>query len=260
MAIRPIDNYYMLTYNEYVNEMTISDDDIQSSRTFISNYEEIKINLYNLRNEIDELRNIVTNEDCIMLFPGVINNNKQIFTIKITVRAKTIIDKFIEVYLDDSVPFILRSKYQKMIYPENQIVNFDVEVQIENKNFNRIHIPVGIPSILQGMGFGKQIYRKIIKKIGYLSTNRFDRTLDSIAVWNSLRKDIDIYSFIRNDQMVCFDDEVELEDIENVLLKFFEHEIGEKKKCHELDTYALDTDFRNRYNYDIKSNLKFLLK
>lgn len=259
MAIKPLDNYYIFSYNEYLKEMSLSDEEIVKHDTFLKDVSKTKENIETIRKVIDKLRISLSNTDEFSLKKVDSNNSIDSYHVFYTHGTSNLVHTLERCFLDD-ISGKLKQLYFKTIYPDKEERPFEVIVQI-SKIFNRIHVPVGLPLVIQGVGFGKKIYRAAIKKFKYISTNRMDRTMDAVAVWDSLRKDHDIFSFIIEDKMICFDDKVEYSEIEKVLLEFFKHEIEEEKLGNKLDTYAVDTDFREKYRMQmLKSDLKYILR
>lgn len=70
-------------------------------------------------------------------------------------------------------------------------------VDLETNNMNHIHINA-IPSILQGMGIGKAIYRKVLEEFDFITTGFSYARISEEAkgVWKSLMKSDDYYYFI----------------------------------------------------------------
>ena len=254
-----MDFSYFQSYQQF-NEMSIHNDDFDSKSSFISDVSKLKQNLRQLDKKIFELINIMSNEDSIELTPHVIENIRIIFHVEIIGEASKVLDdikKYTRVS-DDR----LRKKYCSVIYPDGEERSFSTEIQLEPNNFNRIHLRIGIPTIFRGIGLGKKIYRAVIKKYGYISTNKFDRTLDAINVWDSIRKDVDVYSFISmKDRMLCVNIDKRKDTIIKLLLKFFEPDIKERMSGKIMNTYVLDTDFRMKFYDDIeKTDLKYILE
>jgi hypothetical protein len=81
--------------------------------------------------------------------------------------------------------------------PEKQSIQEDklgpIKVNLEHRNFNRVHIS-GIASPLLNKGYGKEIYRGLVKQNGIISTSDgASSTEDAQRVWNSLIKSGDYY-------------------------------------------------------------------
>lgn len=259
MSIKSVDNFYIFSYNEYLKEMAISDEEMNRYDTFLNDISKTKENISSIKRIISKIKVCLANNDDFSIKKVETNGDTTVYKIVYTHETGSLIHRLERCFLDD-IPETLKSLYFKTIYPDKDERPFEIIIQISNK-LNRIHIPVGLPLIIQGVGFGKKIYRAAIKKFKFISTNRFDRTMDAVTVWDSMRKDHDIYSFIRQDQMICFDDSTEYVEIEKILLRFFDHEISEEKSGRKMDTYAVDTDFRNRYRSEmLKSDLRYILR
>lgn len=261
MAINSADFSYFQSYQSFNEKKTIHDCDMNS--VFISDTKKLKENIKNLEKEIFDLKTIVTNEDgseCIELTDGFEENGKIIFSVSLAGNAARILEN-IKQYLKVGNQEV-KKKYTSVIFPDGEERNFSTDVYIEKKNFNRIHIRSGIPTILRGIGFGKKVYKEIIKKYHYVSTNKLDRTLDAINVWDSLRKDTDLYSFISMyDRMLCIDHEMDYDFVMNILFEFFKYDMEKAKKGEKNDDYVLDTDFRMKYYERMeKTELKCILE
>ena len=255
-----MDTSYFQSFEQF-NEQSMYSEDIKNKKIFINDAANIKQNLKNLKTKIEDLKSLIMNDvDTIHLQPAKKAGNKLVMFIEIGGEAgKIIVDfgKYVRTTNEKN-----RRKYCSLIFPDGDERSFSTEVQIEPDNFNRIHLRDGIPALLRGIGFGKNIYRAIIEKYGYISTNKFDRSLDAINVWDSLRKDKDIYSFISmEDRMLCIDDQMKYDDIVKILLEFFKFDIKERKAGKKMDTYVMDTDFRMKYYEEIeKTDLNYVLE
>lgn len=262
----------LLNYKEYLKEMSISDKDLENSFTFLKDIKNIKHNVNVLYNYIDNLKAILTNSN-IGIKKEDDTDDKIYYKVRYPIDSYRIFEIFKTILFeitenidnsadeDDVNKFEeIYSKCFSIIYPDNEEIDLNTDIEIEKINFNRIHIPVGLPKIVRGIGIGKKIYLAVIKKIKYISTNKFDRSLDSIFVWDSLRKDENIYSFVRNEQMICFDIKCEFKFISNILLEFFKYDIEDKKSDIDNNNYVLDTDFKKLYLKELKqTELKYLI-
>jgi hypothetical protein len=179
------------------------------------------------------------------------DNNKIYTKITYTQKSEFLIDELISI-LNESEGLDVYDKYFSILYPDSNEINFSTEIDIEENYLNRIHIPIGLPYILKGIGLGKKIYKSLLQDIGYISTSRLDRTLDAIFVWDSLRKDIDIYTFINGENVLCIDSTKDYDYIIKILEKFY--------KILNEDIIILDDDFKKKYKEFYISHLKYLLK
>lgn len=83
--------------------------------------------------------------------------------------------------------------------------SFYTEVQLDRRYFNKIDIIDGIPNIIRNLGFGKKIYKKLIKTYNFVSSiTRGEHSIESSMVWQSLASDKDVYIFSNNDNFICF--------------------------------------------------------
>jgi len=250
----------IMNHAEYLKEMSISDEELNKHDTFIRNISDIKDNIKNINNNIDKLKSILANS-IVRLKNEEETENNIYYKIIYSKEAYNIFVLFQDMLItaQEKDPDLYK-KYFNVIYPDGEEINLDTEIEIEKNNFNRIHIPIGLPKICQGIGIGKKIYLTIIKKLNYISTVRLDRSLDAIFVWDSLRKDNTIYSFVRKEQMICFNIDCDFEFIKNILLNYFKYEIEELINNINNHQFILDSDFKEKYFKEILStDLKLLL-
>jgi hypothetical protein len=82
-------------------------------------------------------------------------------------------------------------------HPEDALNGIEWSIQIIPQDMNRIHINGdGIPYSLRQLGLGKKIYKRIIKEVGFISTQDDKSYKYSHLLWLSLTKDEEVYCFI----------------------------------------------------------------
>lgn len=260
MAIYEKDFKNLLKYQDYLNEMAISDEEIAKHDTFIRNITDIKNNIKELNINIDNLKTIITN-DIIRLKKEDEDDSKIYYKIIYPKKAYNIFIDFQDILVQsEDIDNELYRKYFNIIYPNGEEIDLDTEIEIEKNNFNRIHIPIGLPKIIQGIGIGKKIYLTLINKLKYISTTKLDRSLDAIFIWDSLRKDNTIYSFIKKEQMLCIDINYDYDSIIDLLLEFFKYEIEDLKNDINNHQHIIDSDFKEKYFSQIlKTDIKYLI-
>lgn len=242
------------TYKEWINEMAISDIEIEKYKTVLRNITDFKNNCNYVKDIILELKNSISELKKIN-FSEIENdkNNKKYYNVEYDPDTDYFIRRLKSI-LFESEGIDVYDKYFLLIYPDGEKIDFYPEIEIDVDNLNRIHIPIGLPYILKGIGIGKKIYKSLIYKLKYISTNGFDRTIDAVFVWDSLRKDNEIYTFIRKNNILCVSPLIEFIEIEKILIKFYEN-------LHDEDI-ILDDDFKDKYlPYIRKSDkISFLLE
>lgn len=128
------------------------------------------------------------------------------------------------------------------VYDRIYIDGYDdisLEIEVDEDMLNRIDIINGLPNFMKGIGLGKKIYKKLIKDFGYISSfNGYDPSLDSYMVWNSIARDKDIFTFINDENIISFWNEIDY-DIIIEKLKIFYISSGNRE---------IDDDFLLRYN------------
>lgn len=222
-------------YNNFLLEMLISDENVKKYDNVLRNLSDIKKTkeyieelILNLKNEFSNLKNIK--------FSVEETKNKIFLEPKYNANIDDIIRKLKNI-LEESED--LSENYFRYVYPDTEEKDFYVEIEIEKDNLNRIHIPIGLPSIIKGIGLGKKIYINLIKKYKYISSNYLDRSMESIYVWNSVRKETNIYTFIFNEKIISITNKIDFEDIEKILIEFFKNIVDEH--------IILDDDFKDKY-------------
>lgn len=226
-------------YNNFIlNEMSINDESVKKYQTVLQNLPDYK----NTSIYINEL--ILKLKDSISNYPFKIKKYDEdskyyLYKIQYSPRSKYFIDQ-IEEILSDSEKLGVYDKYFNIIYPDGNKIDFNVEIEIKKNNLNRIHVPYGLPYILKGLGLGKKIYKMLIYELGYISSNYDDRAIESLYVWDSIRKDKEIFTFIFNQKIISINPNLKFEKIEKILENFFKNITDE--------TILLDDDFKNQYN------------
>ena len=260
MSILENDFKNLKNYNEYLKEMAISDEELSKYDTFLRNIGDLKKNSQILLEDIDKIRSYLSNYD-IRLKKETEIDNKTYYTVIYPKEVMNYFTYFKDILVDaEEKDNEIYKKYFNIIFPDNNEIYLDTEIEIEKNNFNRIHIPIGLPKVCKGVGVGKKIYLTVIKKTNYISTNKLDRNLDSIFVWDSLRKEKLLYSFLRKEQMLCFNIDCDFNYIKTILLDYFKYEIEDVKNNINNHQHIIDTDFREKYFKDIlNSDLKYLI-
>jgi len=233
-------------YLDFINEQAVNKikkERFLNALSDINNYKNVSKLLTEL---ILELKGNVTNLDNIIFDDFEINNNK-IYTSFIFDELKNSnINELltqIKSILRNTKNTDLYQKYFNIVFPNQEKTSFQVEIEIEKNNLNRIHVPVGLPYILKGLGLGKKIYMELIDNLTHLSTNGLDRNMDVLFVWDSLSNSSDVYTFVRNQSIICISIKNDFNDIEKLLTSFFNG---------LTDEYIiLDDDFLEKYNNEI---------
>jgi hypothetical protein len=233
-------------YKNWLNEMSISDEQLKTYKNVLNNIEDYKNNCVFIQETITELRDSAS-EIKIELNDFENENNKIYTTPKYDADVEYLI-RILKNILDKSKDTEVYSKYFSLIYPDGNETNFYPDIEIETNHLNRIHIPVGLPYILKGCRLGTKIYKTLIYKLGYLSTNILDRSMDSVFVWNSLRKDKQIYTFLRGDNIMCLSPDLNFNEIEDLVEMFYQN-LSDNK-------IILDDDFKTRWLDEIRESPK----
>jgi len=234
-------------YNNWINEKSIADKEIEKHNTILKNITDYKIVCKYIDEIILELKDSLSGVSTIKFDEIDNDNNKLYFEIEYNADSEYCIKKLRKV-LSESEGLEVYDKYFSLIYPDGEEKSFYVEIEIEKNHLNRVHVPVGLPYILKGLGLGKKIYKSLIYKYSYLSTNVLDRSMDAVFVWDSLRKDKEIYTFVRFQSVLCVSPELEYDKIEDLLVNFYNNLTDED--------IILDDDFQEKYLKKIRNSNK----
>lgn len=229
-------------YNNYIlNEMSINDDTVKKYKTVLQHLSDYKSTSNYINDLILKLKDSISNNE-LKIKKYDEDDTYLLYKIKYSPTTDYYI-KQIEEILSDSEELDVYNKYYSIIYPDSNKLKFEIEIDIEKNNLNRIHIPVGLPHILKGIGLGKKIYKTLIYELNYISSNYMDRTIESLYVWDSIRKDKEIFTFIDGEKIIGISPNVQFSIIENILSKFYNNITDEH--------IILDDDFKNMYNSEI---------
>lgn len=237
----------ILRYNNFIlNEMSIDNNSLERYKNVLQNLSNYK-NTSNFINDlILKLKNSIS-DDGVKIKKYDEDDIYKLYRIIYNPKAKSIIDQ-LEYILFKSENETIYNTYFNLIHTNENRDNFDVEIDIEKNNMNRIHVPVGLPYILKGIGIGKTTYKLLIDELGYISSFYNDRTMESLYVWDSIRKDNEVYTFIKDENIISISPKLEFEEIEKLLDDFF--------KNLKNETVILDNDFKDKYNKNILKSKK----
>jgi len=237
----------IIKYNNYLlNEMSINDETVKKYKTVLQHLSDYKNTSNYINNLILKLKDsIVNNILKIKLYDE--DNTYKIYKLQYSPDTNYYI-KQLEEILSDSEELEVYDKYYSIVYPDGNKLKFEIEIDIEKNNLNRIHVPVSLPYILKGIGLGKKTYKTLIYDIGYISSNYNDRSIESLYVWDSIRKDAEIFTFICDEKIISISPKLDFKEIENILSKFFNNLIDQK--------IILDDDFKKQYNIEILKSSK----
>jgi hypothetical protein len=233
-------------YQDYIKESAIGKEELEKYKTILNNIEDYKMVSDYIQKLIVELRENISSLEKID-FECESDDKLYLYIKYYSINSEYTISKLKNI-LDEAEGKDVYHKYFSLIYPDDNYVEFYPEIEIEIEHLNRIHIPIGLPYILKGCHLGFKIYKSLIYKLGYISTNMLDRSMDALFVWDSLRKDQEIYTFVRGENVLCISPELKFEQIEDLLVQFFSN----------LNTteIILDDDFKTKYLPDVRKSSK----
>src|ERR1700752_2018333 len=114
--------------------------------------------------------------------------------------------------------------------------SLNVSIQINKTMRNRIDISGdGLSLGFRGIGLGKKIYKKVISKVGYISSEEYKSYKYSHLLWSSLIKDEELLLFMNKDWVYAFLSKETPEMIISKIEDFFNY--NSKEEC------AFDEEF-----------------
>lgn len=128
----------------------------------------------------------------------------------------------------------------------------DITIQISQLN-NRIDMTGdGIPRAFRNLGLGCKIYRAILEKVDYISSEDHNLSSHGKLLWNSLRKNEMFYTFYHRNRAFCFASDKD----PNVIIRILEENINPDY----INQILWDIDFVEKHRSLIqKSRLADLL-
>lgn len=216
--------------NQKILEFAVNQDKLKLSKRFNDVIDDTTI----LKNVNDLISNIQKNIKILNFDDITYNCYKYKSSYQIEIYYNDIIkNDLLEIrkILDDKQ--ILINK----IFNNDEIDEF-LNIEIHTNILNKIDIVSDLPIFMKGIGLGKKIYKKLIKDFGYISSyNGYEPSIESTMVWNKLTEDHDIYTFINDDNIVMFYNDVNYDTIVKKLKLFFEHGTN----------IIIDDDFLKKY-------------
>lgn len=231
----------ILRYNNYIlKEMSINDDIIKKYDNALKNIQDYKLTSSYMNDIILNLKNEIVDDIKIKKYSD--DSTYLIYKIKYNKKCEDYIEILNDILLNSENTEVY-DNYLSLIFADKNNVGFNTEIEIEKNNMNRIHVPIGLPYILKGIGIGKKIYKLLIYELGYITSHYKDRTIDSLYVWDSIRKDKEIYTFIKNESIIGISPKLNFSEIEKILSKFYKNITDE--------VIIMDDDFKDTYNKEI---------
>jgi hypothetical protein len=220
-------------------EHAVTQDRLKKYDNFLSDTTNAKNNLKELNILINDLKKEIKKLDSFDIEITDKDENSSYYICNFSLFATNLIFKIIEISNKNKND----EKIQEIIFPEGDIIKHKLfpKIEIETKNFNRIHIN-DIPMIIRNIGVGKKIYKTMIEKLSYISSNHEDRSIAAELVWTSIIEDKNIYSFICKEKIISFSHNYEYEKIINTLKEFFRYEL--ENYPNEI---IIDNDFEEKY-------------
>lgn len=124
-------------------------------------------------------------------------------------------------------------------------------------SFQRSHFPGdGIPETMRGIGLGKKLYRALLRKVGYISSNT-SGTSEKDNVWASMVQhkpdEDDAYAIVGSGNWIVFDKSMDKNEIIRVATKFLDEKISFNNT--QPDKFDMDDELFSFMPEDILSSL-----
>lgn len=232
-------------YDEFIEKMyenVLSDEELSKYSNFYDHYQDFDT-LKDIRKELVNIKNSLVDVDYNDIKISKLKKIPYGHKCEIIGYTKNIDFKLIR--LKDLIQRIEDEEIQEDF--RDLYNNILPDINIEKENFNRIHIIEGLPEGLKGIDLGYKIYKALLKKFNYLSSDSRDVSYSAKGVWNKLRKDTDYYTFLKDKKVLCV--EINYKEIFKLLEKFYYKNILNSDNSNIL----LDPDFLK--NNDVKNTL-----
>jgi len=234
----------MESYEEFkriIREQAIYVSDLSRFDNYLYHVKNEKLILKDLKNEIIDLKKMISHFNWQSIFNLKFIKDGNLSLCKVNYNDKiNIIIKKLEEILDNIDNDDIKEKANRIVYGAEYIMNFYISLDIETDNFNRIHVIDDLPYSMRDLGLGKILYKNTIKKFHWLSSEP-DTTNDSRFVWDSLSKDEELYTCLKDKSIICFDAKLDKNIIENVLRKWLKGAVD----------YVIDSDMKKYPDFDI---------
>lgn len=235
-----------LSYEDFkkrINEQAIYVSDLSRFDNYLTHVNDEKLILKDLKDEMSKLKEMISHFNHHHIFDMKLKKDYPHYLYRLKYNDDIeIIIKSLKRLLRNIEKGRILEKANLIVYGAEYEMNFHFDIQIDIKNFNRIHLIDELPYSLRDLGLGKILYKNIIEKIGWLSSN-FDANVNSKFVWDSLSKDQELYTCLKDKSIICFNWELDFNIIENILRKWIK----------DSKDYVIDSDLMKKYpDLDIK--------
>lgn len=230
----------IIDYEKYSNklyELAVGKDVLDRFNNYLN--DDIEKQGLNIRKEVKNLKILLKEISYTDILIGKYKkvDEFQIYTINsFSKKIKSLIhliDRNINEIEDENI------KENMIDYYNENILDLFMDIEIEYKNFNRIHIPNGLPDYFKNIGLTEKIYLSMIKKLGYISSNNNGYINLAIkSIWEKISQRTDFYTIVFKSKIITFYSEMIYEELRNVLIKLFKNNTEE---------YTIDVDLLERY-------------
>jgi len=140
-----------------------------------------------------------------LLCDSSINGNNQDFTVSLPEDLMSDFNKVKDTIFDLAGERLLEiANIDVWGSYDEPIQNMEWGFSVSTFHNQRIHINgFGLPHSFRKLGLGKKIYKKILLKVGYISTQDEKSYKYSDFLWLSIVNDMDFISFISRDKIIC---------------------------------------------------------
>ena len=231
-----------ISYEEFkrrIVEHALYVDDLSRFDNYLTHVSDKKLILKDLKEEMIKFKEMIShfNEQSIFILKFKKDGNYQLCNVKYDEDIEKIIlhlRKILKNIQNDETKLMAN----KIVYGAEYEMNFHILIELEYEKFNVIHVADDLPYSLRGLGLGKLLFKNIIKKFGWISSNLGSNpTEEAKFVWDSIRKDTDLYTCIKDKSIISLDSKLDKNILENVIRKWLKNS----------ENYKLDTDMLKKY-------------
>jgi hypothetical protein len=114
------------------------------------------------------------------------------------------------------------SLYNKINGDKIKPNQFDIEISVGTLDFNRTHFHKPLPNILRGIGFGYKIYKSLLNKLGYLSSDN-TASFAAQSVWYRLLQDTDCNYILHKNFVFIIKRNLPIKEKIGIVISYMEH-------------------------------------
>jgi hypothetical protein len=199
--------------NEAISKERLSSKDLYLNR-FIKKGKKEKTEPTLRDKELVLLRNAVKriNYTDISFQKGELYKNEQFYNVEID-------NKEINILLTYAKNYSIQNKIAGEKVTPNK---FDINISVNETDFNRVHFHKSLPKILRGVGLGYKIYKSLALELGFLSSDN-TASFAAQSVWYHLIQDSDFNYILHKNFVFVIKRDLPINEKMNTVISYMKH-------------------------------------